>query len=222
MSILSVKPLPTPQITAFTRAATRYNQALNDLPSGHPIDVHLSETRGLTREDAVRFGLGIVTDDEFGHWRGAISIPSLNGSREVSALKFRNLGDSGPKYGAPRGLTQPLFNLAALLRVSDTLVLTEGEFDALAVEKAGFPAVGIPGAQAWKPFFPRMFESIPYILFCYDNDDAGNGLLDRLRKEMNVIPVGMPEGIKDPSEVLAQDPSGDLLRQILGRASAGL
>jgi DNA primase len=212
MPMTTVRPLPGPLRKTYAQAQQRYQEALQDDDTAL---AYLERERALSAASAARYGLGVVTDDQFGNWAGRISIPSRNARGAIVSFKFRSIDDQGPKYGAPKGHNTPLYNLEAISRVSNTVVITEGEFDAISVEEVGYPAVGVPGAENWKPFYRRIFEAIPNIVVCYDDDKAGNQLLGRLQGDMNIIPCAMPDGIKDPSDALKEDPTGTLLNDII-------
>jgi hypothetical protein len=90
-------------------------------------------------------------------------------------------GDAGrcPKFLGDAGVEITLYNAGATLTAGPVLFLTEGEPDTWAIETlAGFPAVGIPGAQAWKahPYWARVFVNFPLLILPSDGDDAGDQL----------------------------------------------
>jgi DNA primase len=47
--------------------------------------------------------------------------------------------------------------------------------DCITMVQAGIPAVGIPGASAWKPHYELLFEGYEQVIICADNDDTGAG-----------------------------------------------
>jgi DNA primase len=61
--------------------------------------------------------------------------------------------------------------------------------------QAGFSAVGLPGANNWKPFYGRVLADWSKILLFCDGDNAGREMAKSLSRELdNVFPVFMPEG----------------------------
>jgi DNA primase len=69
--------------------------------------------------------------------------------------------------------------------------------DCMTLVQAGIPAVGIPGASAWKPHYELLFEGYTTVLICADNDDTGAGRKFAAKIAKNVPGpevVLMPEG----------------------------
>ena len=118
--------------------------------------------------------------------------------------------DVKPKYTYDKGGKTALYNIEHVLD-SDTILITEGELDALVAMSANIPAVTSTGGalsfrSEWAPFFA---DKKVYI--CYDNDDAG---AEGAVKTLAIIPhahiVFIPEiaGVKDITDFVAR--GGDL------------
>lgn len=158
------------------------------------------------------FRLGYVKNPEIGHepYIGKLSIPYLTPSGTID-IRFRALSPDagGPKYMSRPGATTHIFNVNALDRDADALVVCEGELDTVVATQAGFAAVGLPGANNWKPFYSRVLADWTKVILLCDGDNAGREMAKNLSRELdNVFPVFMPEG-QDVNDVyLAEGADG--------------
>ncbi|MFC7979540.1 toprim domain-containing protein [Streptomyces cinereoruber] len=128
--------------------------------------------RGLSEDNAASYRLGYVGNPLPGHeaMRGMIAIPYLTRAG-VATVRFRRLGDgTGPKYRSVPGDPPRIYNANALLVPSDHIAVCEGEFDAIAANEAGIPAVGIAGVGCWNPYFARCFKGYKAVFILADND----------------------------------------------------
>ncbi|MDR2580180.1 MAG: toprim domain-containing protein [Fibromonadaceae bacterium] len=100
-------------------------------------------------------------------------IPYIDEQRRPFTFQARALDKSiAPKelnFGAP--IPFP-YNKAALDGEPGIIYLCEGAIDALTLLTYGFNAVGIPGANIFKPEWVEMFKNKKIIL-CLDNDEPG-------------------------------------------------
>lgn len=182
--------------------------------------------RGLTSSCWVAAGLGVVVDPDLGHEHlvGRLSIPYRTRAG-VWAIKARCIRCAGkceghPKYLTTSGVELPLFNVNAFFQPSDTIVVTEGELDALAVQQAtGLPAVGFPGTSGWKPFFHRCFSGYGLVVIVADGDEPGREAAKSVAKEIGraadqVRVVRLTDGL-DASTVLATSGAA-ALKELIG------
>jgi DNA primase len=144
------------------------------------------------------FRLGFVKTPEIGHepYIGKLSIPYLTPAGTID-IRFRALSQdaAGPKYMSRPGATTHIFNINALNNDTDVLVVCEGELDTVIATQAGFTAVGLPGANNWKPFYSRVLADWNKVILLCDGDNAGREMAKNLSRELdNVFPVFMPEG----------------------------
>ncbi len=184
-------------IDLHTAAAHRYHEAL----AGSPGEEYLAR-RGLL-SGAERFLLGWVAKPYPGHedrFIHTVSIPYLTRAGVVG-MKFRRIDDSKPKYDQMPGQKQHLYNVQAILDSVTDVVVTEGEFDAVACTLAGRPAVGLAGANAWKPGWRRVFDGIGKVIVVTDNDvkpdgsNPGQELARRVSDALhNAVRVSLPPG----------------------------
>lgn len=176
---------------------------------------------GAARE---RFRLGYVepeADTPRTYWH-RMAIPYLTPTGVVQ-IRYRCLldhhgkgQDAGPcpKFLGDKGTEVTLYNAAATLDARGPIFLCEGEPDTWAVTTiAGRPAVGVPGAQAWRkhPYWARCFVGHRLILPA-DGDAAGDELAATVAADLpEVHVVRMPDG-DDAGSVLQRDPDEFLAR----------
>ena len=185
-------------IQLWTNAADMYAENY----AGSPADEYLN-SRGITTDVAMEFGLGYVVTEAPGHddrYRKMLSIPyaTPNG---VVGFKFRHIDGREPKYLAPVGQKVHLFNVGAIIRSVQKILVVEGELDAIVAESVGYPAVAVGGVNSWKSHFSRCFDGIGKIVICTDNDekaDNSNPGQELARKLADVLPqairVSLPYG----------------------------
>ena len=199
-----------------------------------PADYEYLSSRGLTPADADRLMIGRVTD---GYLRGRLFLPyfkngyvcyyatrSLPGGSFSDNKYMKASRDESPSYQhIPWGLQ-------TLNRPSDTLIISEGYFDAVSWEREGYPVISPITGNFSKDQWPdvlsacRMFSRV---LIIFDNDavsHAGEGFTARTARKLfqNRIPfvVGnTPPGIKDVNDYYT---SGGSLQALIDNAQDGL
>ncbi|PZF83225.1 toprim domain-containing protein [Jiangella anatolica] len=206
------------QREALQRAALRYHaQVDNVLP--------YLETRGLNDRSTIDdYLLGVVVDPIPGHesYVGRLVVPYLTPSAVVN-MRFRCLRDHDckesncAKYLGPSQKVN-LYNVAALRAADSTLYVTEGELDAISATVVGFPAVGVPGVQAWNMKHPRdedeakrskrhwlrLFEDYESVVVLADGDDPGKNFAEKVLNDVeNARAVYMPKN-SDVNSVLME------------------
>ena len=172
-------PVLSPAVRkSLTTRVLKYHEQLTLDPAGSPLLDYVMQERQLSRETVDRFLLGAVVSPETSDEpaRGMLAIPYLTPSGPV-ALRFRRPPEkeTGPKYWQPEGTDLTIFNVRAFFAGEHVLVITEGEIDCMTVNQCGIPAVGIPGASAWKDHYQPLFEGYDRVIICADNDDTGAG-----------------------------------------------
>lgn len=183
-----LRPLSADVKKSLEAATALYVKNLN---TAHPF----LAARDIHPATSERFRLGLVgtgpTDIHPGHedYAGRLAIPAI-GPNGVQSIRFRCLADHNchdvgcPKYlGDPSTPTRP-FNLRAVTEADDIIIITEGELDAVTLEQCGLHAVGIPGANNWKPHYARIFNGFPKVIVIGDNDDAGKAFANKVAKTM--------------------------------------
>jgi DNA primase len=196
------------QKESLEKASLKYAENLDEV-------MPYLETRGITRATADMFRLGFVKEPEIGHelYVGKLAIPYLTPTGVVD-IRFRSLNGDGPKYLTRPGALSHIFNINALNSDGDSLVVCEGEMDTIIATQAGFKAVGLPGANTWKPFYSRVLADWEKIMLLCDGDNAGREMAKSIMRELdNVLPVFMPEG-QDVNDVYLSEGAEGLHKRI--------
>jgi DNA primase len=183
------------------RLSNSHRQFLLQATHQYASQIHLATdylaTRNLSVEEAQRFHLGVVKDALPGHeqYLNRLAIPYITPSGVVD-IRFRALGNVDPKYMGMPGAKTSMFNAQAVLTASDYICVTEGEIDCITVSvKTPHPAVGIPGANNWKPFYSKILDDFDTVIVLADGDSAGMDFGKKVSRELgNVNIVQMPEG----------------------------
>jgi DNA primase len=166
------KMLSIEQTKSLLEAAESYANAISDRALGYLAG------RGISEETAAKYRLGTITDPIEGHqgYEGWLSIPYFTALDLCVGFKFRRLDDGKPKYGAPVGQKSHLYNVVATMSSTKSIVICEGEFDAIVMEaNCGIPAVGVPGVAAWKPYYTKLFNGFDIVYVVGDNDVKEDG-----------------------------------------------
>lgn len=201
-----------------------------------PSDYQYLTERGFTREDAERLMIGRVTD---GYLKGRLFLPYFQNGAVVyyatRAMQDSSFQDN--KYMKASLTESPAYRhipwgLQTLNRVADhdTLIISEGYFDAISWEREGYPVISPITGNFSKSQWPdvlaacRLFKRV-FIIF--DNDavsHAGDGFTARTSQRLfqNRIPfvVGhTPDGVKDVNDYYA---AGGNLQTLIDNATDGL
>lgn len=172
------------------------------------------EARGIDAELAVK--LGVTSSDKGGDW---IEIPYLKGGNLVNR-KFRTIAGE-KRFYQEAGATKCLWNVDSIhdeTLKDEPLIITEGEFDALAAMQAGFqrvvsvpdgaPAEAINDNETSKKYSyldEVNFEEVKEIIICADGDPAGANLLHDLSMRLGKARckwVKYPKNCKDLNDAL--------------------
>ena len=177
--ILTIK-IPSASMRKSLEEATSHYQRQR---SGSVADHYLTN-RAITSETQESFRLGYVGDPLPGHemMHGRLVIPYLTQTGVVQ-LRFRAIPDDGipgnpedsPKYKSEHESQATLYNVISLIRPDRSLIVCEGEIDCITASMAGYVSIGVPGANAWKPFFYRALR-YRQVFVLADNDDKGAGI----------------------------------------------
>ena len=182
------------------QATTEYAQHINQAED------YLA-TRGLSVEEAKRFHLGVVDNPLPGHegYKGKLVIPYTTPSGVVD-LRFRSIRGEDPKYIGLPGAKTTMFNSQIVLNAEQYICVTEGEIDCITVSvKTNHPAVGIPGANNWKPYYSKILDDFDTVIELADGDAPGLEFGKKISRELgNVNIVQMPEG-HDVNSIVMQE-----------------
>lgn len=174
--------------------------------------------RGLNPEIAKAAGVKTASD-------GTLAIPLFDAESRLVGIKYYRTEQKA--WHAQLGSANVLWPVPYILEHfpdSDTIYVTEGQWDALAAIQAGFPAVSIPngsGNLQWIENCFNFIHSFPNIVLCYDNDDAGalglTNATNRLSKGVEIIDY--PDGCKDLNDILQKYGEGALKAALEGKKS---
>ena len=166
--------------------------------------------RGLEPETIERFGCGMCLSK--GMFAGRYVIPLRDEQGRLVGYAGRSIDDTEPKYLFPPGdkgfaKSRLLFGLHRLLEkkpASPWVVVVEGVFDAMTVEQAGYPCVGLLGSSLSKEQEELLCRHFDQVILLFDGDDAGRSATDDclLRLGRRVLVKAIP---------LAEDQQPDML-----------
>lgn len=167
------------------KIVSHYEGQLNNSAEGQTL-VNYLKLRGITKETAQFFRLGLVNDppSDAGHdfMVGRLSIPYITHTGIVQ-IRFRAIPYDGipgnpepsPKMMSEAGAKNTIYNVSALAPTNTTVYVAEGESDTWSAHQAGLPTIGFPGARAWRSVFARALK-FRRIIILADNDDHGEGM----------------------------------------------
>lgn len=164
--------------TLLASAAKGYYESRDDRTSEY------FRRRGLNTEDLDAFRIGTVVEpaiDAHEMFRGRAVLPYMTPTGVVNA-KFRCIEDhecsahGHQKYYALSGNGVHLYNVLALAKDATSVAITEGEIDAITVQRRfGIPTVAYPGTEQWraKAHWPAVFEGYNTVYVIADGDKPG-------------------------------------------------
>ncbi len=139
---------------------------------------------------------GVAWDENY------LNIPIKDEQGNLTFIKARNLhykeeGNTDPKYKNPTGSKATLFNYHNI-KDKKSVIITEGEIDALKLTQEGIPAVSSTnGAGTFKPEWVPLLTN-KNIWICLDNDEAGSkGTTDLLNYFPHAKVIQLPKKTKD-------------------------
>lgn len=175
------------------------------------------DQRGISEATARMYRLGyvhpegVLCGDE--QYVGRLAIPFIT-TGGVVGIRYRTLDGGEPKYLTRTGDESTLFSVTSLLDDTNTIVITEGEIDAMTLNQMAVSAVGVSGAKAFKRHYRLLFQDYDRVLIACDGDSAGKEfgrhVMDQIQGSFM---VSMPEG-EDVNSVYVK--FGDMkLRELL-------
>lgn len=178
-----LRPLSAFKVDRLEQAAKKFADHLEER------DREYLQGRGLSEKIVAGSGLGSVPadDPEWGYYTGHISIPYRNRDGVTVGIRFRNVwaGDSRPKYTQQAGEATLPYGLPTLGWDSRSVVITEGEIDALTLHQLGIPAIAIPGVNNWKSHYRYLLDGYERIVVWGDPDEAGRAFNNHLLKAIS-------------------------------------
>ncbi|EEY59593.1 twinkle protein, putative [Phytophthora infestans T30-4] len=217
---------------------------LLDDPEFEPVLHYLTDIRGLSKEVLQKYCVGAIEQPFWDHDAGervnahCISFPWMARQMDMDAmgvvcqdekkqaaedknlydvvrLKLRAVEDKAKQQLVPKGGSWGLFGWNTVPATAQELVLTEGEFDAMAVHQAtGMAAVSLPnGCQSLPPSVLPLLERFKRIYLWMDNDASGQSNVEKFAAKLGMARcyiVRMPanaasSSIKDANDALRAD-----------------
>lgn len=169
------------------------------LGNNQNIQHFLLNQRGLKQETLIKFRIGYDVE--------RITIPIYD--REGNCVNIRRYSKDAKgankmlsyKRGYGQARLYPIENLEA-----DTILLTEGEMDALLACQFGYSAItSTGGASTWRKQWNPLFKD-KKVLICYDVDKAGIQGAERVAKELH----GIAKEIRIIRLPILDPPNGDI------------
>uniref|UniRef100_A0A6A7G2X4 Twinkle protein n=2 Tax=Hirondellea gigas TaxID=1518452 RepID=A0A6A7G2X4_9CRUS len=143
----------------------------------------LTESRGLSKETLDKYRVGVMTQKFANNDRKYVDHLSVvfpwvhieETGPVVDRIKIRSLSDKSHQRILPSGGSWGLFGFHTVPASATSIVLTEGEYDAMAVHQAtGRPAVSLPiGCNSLPPAVLPCLEKFEKIYLWMDDDIAG-------------------------------------------------
>ena len=197
---------PAPTKTIDQAVVEKYHKSLLENPS---ILSYLTDERGFTLETIKKFKLGFNN--------GAMTIPYVKEGLCLN-IKSRAIKPTGQKYFREEGCSSVLFNLDNARKYKDTVLLTEGEFDAIAYDQVGFPCVvSVPnGSEAFADEWIEDVEGFSQIYLSYDMDEAGRRGIEKAADKLGryrCLNVLLP--LKDSNDCLKAGFTNQEMAEIL-------
>ena len=81
--------------------------------------------------------------------------------------------------------------------IKNVVAVCEGEIDTIVMHSlVGIPAVGVPGAQHWKPHYRLLLEDFEHVVVMCDGDQAGREFGRKVVSDLdNATAVHLPDGV---------------------------
>ena len=189
-------------------------------PDGGRNLVTALEKRGFSRAELADAGLV----NRFGGdlYRGRMTVALMDGSGEVVGFTGRIIRDdpNSPKYlNTPQTLlfdkSRHIFGLSQAkeaIRKSDVAVIVEGNLDVVSSHQAGVKnVVATAGTAMTEQHLKALARLAGRIRLAFDGDKAGLAATERAielaqRVGVELEVVTLPDGAKDPDELIQQDP----------------
>lgn len=163
--------------------------------------------RGIDDELIKYFKLG------FGNFyrKNWITIPVKDATGNYIYFKLRKLDDDNTnqiKYKFyPQGSKISLYGVD-VLKDTERVVICEGEFDRMIIEKNGIPAIcSTGGAETFKDEWVENFKHLKKVYICYDHDEAGEDGAEKVIKKLSAIEdlqifkITLPDIVGDKGDV---------------------
>jgi len=158
--------------------------------------------RGIGEDTARSRRLGYVETPTIPEHRGAagrLAIP-YNTMAGVVGVTFRCIEDhvcreipKHSKYKNPPGQEQLMYGVNSIFTDNLEIAVVEGQIDEITVsDLCGIPSIGIPGSDAWKPWWTHILSDFQRVFALTDGDEAGEKMGRKISKELGAKAVVVP------------------------------
>ena len=187
-----------------------------DLLENPAVLAYLTDERGFTPETIKKFKLGYALPYNI----SSISIPYFKDALCLG-IKYRPLKPANNKYLREEGCQSILFNLDNARRYHGSVIITEGEFDAIAFDQMGFSnAVSVPnGADAFSDEWIDDLEGFDQVYLSYDIDEPGRKGVEKAADKLGryrCLNVFLP--LKDANDCLKAGFTNQEIAETLAKA----
>ncbi len=174
--------------------------------------------RGLSLEVLQKYGVGVadwkfVTDSGAVETHSALTFPSKrlvpSGSesviKQIERVKIRSLRDKRYQKIHPKGSKAAWFGMDTVPLSADSVIITEGEFDAMAAfQGTGIPAISLPNGSNSLPveLLPEL-ERFKTIYLWMDDDVAGQSGAQKFAPKLGVARVLIVHSRSDYNQTAA-------------------
>lgn len=181
-----MQPLTASQMEALEEAVKSYQAALTVDAAQWLVN------RGLDRKTVVTSRLGVAAEPAPGHarFKGMLAIPYFDRHGRPVTIRFRCLEQHDHrehyhgKYNSLPDEPSRMFNVGAIFQAEHEFHLTEGELDALILQKIGLPAGAMPGASAFAWRHQKMLAGFSRVWVWGDPDEAGAEFVSKVTKSL--------------------------------------
>lgn len=148
---------------------------------------YLTETRGLSPLVLRKYGVG-VDKFHFDKSQLCFTFPMFDKEKNLVRFKVRSVEKKANMRLNPKGGAWGLFGLDTVPDDAKEVIVTEGEFDAMAAHQAtGMPAVSLPnGASSLPPALLPALERFRKIYLWMDDDMPGRDGAQQFSKKLGV------------------------------------
>lgn len=152
--------------------------------------------------------------------KGEILFPQLRGKELINIKYLKPRKSAGEKNGwRQESDAEPcLFGWQAMRDNTRSIVITEGEIDAMSVHNAGYPALSIPSGAKNTEWISSEFDRLERfddIVLMFDMDEAGQGMVEDVAKRLGLERVRSAHlPLKDANEMIKAGRDDELLQAI--------
>ena len=211
----------TPSFAQKPRKSFQRPKSPAQIPAGNAVLRYLHEERGLSLAAIDAYGVSSSPTDD------AVMFPFMRGGELVMAKRLMLARPDGKKDIRPTqsGCEPCLFGWQAIPDDARTVVIVEGELDAMSCWQMGHPALSVPFGggggqkQAWIENDFDYLERFDEIILCFDRDEQGLAAVREIAERLGphrCKVASIPPPHKDANDLLR---TGGELSPLIKRAA---